>query len=81
MRKFAVALLSAAALAIGAVPAVAKQETPGTAGDPNCHGQTIAYIAQGGLLPGIRGLGNVAKSAGASTKVVQEIARGHCAAL
>jgi hypothetical protein len=64
------AVLGTAAIAVGAVPATAASSNhtePGTPGANNCHGQTIAAIAQV-FGPG---LGNAARSEGLTVHQVQ----------
>jgi hypothetical protein len=74
------ALLGTAALAIGAVPAMAgspnhsEEPVPGT---KSCHGQAMAFLAQSELGPGI---GNVAGNSGHTVKEVQAIVDEFCAA-
>ena len=82
MRKVSVALVVAAAFAVGAVPAGAgspNQTTPGTPGQPNCEGQTTAFLAQVGKPVDAQGLGNLAKAVGLSVKEVKVVVRAFCA--
>lgn len=82
MRKLSIALLIAGALAIGAVPAAAKQDAPGTPGERNCQGQTTAFLAQVGKtipLVGKGGIGNLARAAELTPKEVHEVVRTFCA--
>ena len=77
---FAVALTLSAFSSASAAPTVA----PGTPGEANCKGQTIAYLAQAaknGLLGGDvgPGLGNLADAAGVSVQDIQAIAVAFCA--
>ena len=78
MRKCTVALLSAAALAMGAVPAAAKQETPGTPFEPGCEGQSTAFLAQSPMFGG-PGFANAAKSMGMTPKELHALIREECA--
>ena len=54
---------------------------PGTPGDKNCVGQTMAYVAQGNVsaFPG-PGIGNAARQAGLTVKEVNAIIEAYCAA-
>ena len=54
---------------------------PGTPGDKNCVGQTMAYLAQGNVVsaPG-PGIGNVASQAGLTVQQVKAIVEAYCAA-
>lgn len=48
-------------------PSFAEHTTPGTPGDPNCRGQTTAFVAQAAKneveegLEGFRGIGGIAR--------------------
>ncbi len=55
------------------------QDTPGTPGEKNCQGQTVAFLAQVGKEAGEPGLGNLADFAGLSVKELQELVRAFCA--
>jgi hypothetical protein len=52
---------------------------PGTPGDANCEGQTIAYVAQGagGVVDG-NGIGGVAKALGISVKDLKALVDSYC---
>ena len=63
---------------IGAlVPGVAfakNHDTPGTPGEPNCNGQTMAYINEvEDEFAGVNGVGNLARAVGLSVKEVKDI--------
>jgi hypothetical protein len=63
-----------------AAPASAKQTEPGVPGQPNCVGQTNAYLAQAfkdGF--GAPGLGNVADLTGLTVPEVHAIVEAFCA--
>src|SRR5262245_24061026 len=45
----------------------------GTPGESNCHGQTMAFLAQIGQSVDIHGVGNVAKALGMSVKELQAL--------
>ena len=85
MKKQLLAAVAGATL-LGTVafasPASAKQTLPGTPFTSNCVGQTTAYIAQGGFIPGgisARGIGNVAKANGVTTAQVHDAIEFYCA--
>ena len=63
MTKILTMLVAATlSLAVGSAASAAVTE-PGVAGTANCKGQTVAYLADGGALPGLlpaRGIGQVA---------------------
>ena len=81
MRKLSIAALSAAAFAMAAAPAGAKQEEPGVPGTPGCQGQTTAYLAQvGKTIPnGKGGIGNLGKALGFTPRELHEFVRAFCA--
>lgn len=63
MRKL-VALACAVGTLGFAASAGASASQPGTPGDPNCHGQTVNYLAQLGKTAGVqdaRGLGQLSQ--------------------
>lgn len=78
MNKFKVAIAAAALAVTMPFAASASQDTPGTPGDANCHGQTIAYLAQAYGLFDINGIGNLAKAISWSVKDVQAYVDGYC---
>ena len=63
----------------GAFAASPNQAAPGTPGDANCVGQTMAYLAQGNVSPGVTGIGNVANLYSLSVKEVKAIVVAYCA--
>ena len=66
---------------LGSVSA-ADHATPGTPGDPNCHGQSAAFLAQLAKNSGADvkpGLGNLAKVFGVSVKDLQAQIDAFCA--
>ena len=73
-------LLAVAALlaATSAAAFAATQDTPGTPGDKNCAGQSMAYLAQGNET-GARGIGNVASVTGLSVKEIKALVEAYCA--
>ncbi len=74
-------LLTLALSAFGGVALAASDNhtAPGTPGDKNCVGQTMAYLAQGNdAVPG-PGIGNVARQAGLTVKEVKAIVEAYCA--
>jgi hypothetical protein len=80
MNKRIVALLAtAAAFAIGAVPAAASQTAPGTPETANCSGQTTAFIAQIGAEAGIHGVAGVANAFGLTVQEVHALIDNYCA--
>ena len=70
-------LASTAGLAFAGSP---NHTAPGTPGEKNCVGQTMAFLAQAGKealdAPGI---GNLAAAAGLSVQEVKEIVEAFCA--
>jgi hypothetical protein len=71
----------AGACVAAAIPAVAladspKHSTPGTPGDANCVGQTMAYLAQ---LDDPNGIGNLARVFNLSVADVHAIVEQFCA--
>jgi hypothetical protein len=83
--RLAILTATLCAAAVGAAPALgAKEPVPG---EPNCHGQFIAFLAQLGKTSGeqrARGLGQLAKffsEFGEPTTVqdLQRLAREFCA--
>ena len=78
-RLFLSVVVLGAAIATPVV-ASADQTAPGTPGDKNCVGQTMAFIAQNGLKRGLGpGIGNVAAQANVSVQDVKAFAEAHCA--
>ncbi len=77
-KKLAILLGSAMLMAAPAATAFADVTEPGTPGDPNCHGQTIAYLAQVFGFADIHGIGNLAKALGWDVKAVQELVDSYC---
>jgi len=76
-------ILAAAALitVTSGVAFAADQLTPGTPGDTNCVGQTMAYIAQlgkNGPVDGNRGIGGYSDFTGLSVKQIRAIVEAHC---
>jgi hypothetical protein len=66
------------AAAVGPTQAFGKEKEPGVPGQPNCKGQTIAFLAQLGKMSGeqrARGLGQLAKffSASGEPTTVQDL--------
>ena len=80
-RKMAVGF-GALALAVVAAPAYAgpQADAPGTPGDPNCRGQTTAFLAQlSKEALDAPGLGNYAKYfANMSVQDIHAMAKKHC---
>lgn len=65
----AAALITAASVSVSLA---AGHGVPGTAGEPNCHGQTAAWANEvADLFNGVNGLGNLAKALGVSVKELQ----------
>jgi hypothetical protein len=66
-------------------PASASDHTvPGTPGDPNCRGQSAAYLAQAGknfFEGAFHGIGGLAVAAELSVKEIQGIIDDYCAGL
>jgi hypothetical protein len=54
---------------------------PGTPGDANCTGQTVAFLAQAGasLDPAVHGIGGIADLNELSVKEVKAIVAAFCA--
>ena len=81
LRPLAVLAIVGGLSAVGMATASAGISTLGTPGDPNCVGQTTAYVAQGnptGFLTA-RGIGNVAAVNGATVKDVKSLIAQYCA--
>ncbi len=79
MKKFL--MLVAAAAMVLAVASPASAAAPGVAGTANCKGQTVAYLAEGNTLAGLRpavGIGQVAKANNMSVAAVMEVVGAHC---
>ena len=83
MRRFFLsAAISGALLMSAAGTALAASENqaePGVPGDPNCVGQTMAYLAQVGTESGIHGIGGIADAFDLSVKEVKAIVSEYCA--
>lgn len=78
VRRLLVALaIGISILAGGVSPAGAAGDAPGVPGESNCHGQSLAFVAQGGFGGG-PGAGNVARFLGISVKEGQELTREFC---
>jgi hypothetical protein len=76
-------ILGLAAVSFIALPmsALAKgHDEPGTPGEPNCHGQTMAYLNELGATadPPVRGIGNIAKAFGISVAELQALVDEAC---
>jgi hypothetical protein len=76
--------LAASAMLVGASvgPAwSAGHDEPGTPGDANCKGQTMAYLNQaaGDLDPAVHGIGNLARAAELTTQELHEVVDTYCA--
>ena len=70
MKKLALA--AALSLTMVGVASAADHLLPGTPGDKNCVGQTMAYLAQGNDVPA-NGIGGVASFVGLSVKEVKAV--------
>ena len=84
MKKQTAALICAIGFALSAAPAMAGPHAsePGTPGEPNCVGQTTAYLAQASKEQfGEPGLGNLADFAGLSVKDVRAVVQVFCASV
>ena len=62
----------------GAFAASPNQAAPGTPGDANCVGQTMAWLAQVGTSVGLQGIGHVAPFFG-GVKELKAIVEAYCA--
>lgn len=76
---------TARAVDVGPSFANDKHLTPGTPGEANCKGQTIAFLAQAGkngltdpALGKIRGIGGLAKAAELSVQEIHAIVEEFC---
>lgn len=82
MKKFVVvvALLAAFALSFASIGGVsaADHSVPGTPGTSNCHGQTMAFLAQVGQGAGLQGIGNIADANNLTVQQVQDIVTAYC---
>jgi hypothetical protein len=76
-----------AVLAVMVVVATARADdhlTPGTPGQPNCRGQTTAFLAQaqknGEIVTALNamGIGNIAKASDLTVKQVHDIVEQFC---
>jgi hypothetical protein len=58
-----------------------NHSTPGTPGEANCVGQTMAFIAQSGPALGVdaHGIGGIAHAADVSVKDLKAAAQAYCA--
>ncbi len=86
MRKFLISAAAAAVLAVGSVTAVLAASPnhvdPGTPGDANCHGQSVAYAAQLAAnlgIPDANGVGGIAGALGVSVQEIQAELDAYCA--
>jgi hypothetical protein len=55
---------------------------PGIPGDPNCRGQSTAFLAQAGKnagVEGVRGIGGLARFAGLTVQEIKAIVDEFCA--
>ena len=78
VRRLLVALAIGTSVFAGELsPAGAAGDAPGVPGEPNCHGQSLAYVAQGGFGGG-PGAGNAARFLGFSVKEGQNLTREFC---
>lgn len=74
-------LAAAALVAVVALPTAGtakNHDEPGTPGEANCHGQTIAYLNEAAGDLDIHGIGNLAKASGFSVQEVQAIVDEFC---
>jgi hypothetical protein len=78
-KRIVVLLATAAAFAIGAVPATASKSEPGTIETANCSGQTTAFIAQIGAEGGIHGVAGVADAFGFTVQEIHALIDNYCA--
>ena len=81
MKKMLMVVAAAAMVLAIASPASAAGSAPGVAGTANCKGQTVAYLAEGNALAGLRpavGIGQVAKANNMSVAAVMEVVGAHC---
>jgi hypothetical protein len=82
MRKWIGSLALVGVMASGAAYAASDNHTlPGTPGDPNCAGQSAAFLAQVGptMTPPIKpGLGNLAKALGISVQDIHDAIDTFC---
>jgi hypothetical protein len=83
MRKMVLAVAFASLMATtGVLAASSNHELPGTPGEKNCIGQSIAYLSQVGVALGAAhpGLGNLVPiTVVSSVKEIQEVVRAYCA--
>ena len=58
-----------------------SQTEPGTPGDPNCRGQSMAFLAQFGKTSGgdFRGIGGFARAADLTVQEVRALVDAFCA--
>ena len=79
MKRAFLTLVAVVAFALSAVGSVsASHQTIPSPSDKNCKGQATAYLAQGGETEA-RGIGNVGREAGLTTKQVQDAIDAYCA--
>ena len=71
--RFVKALVTAAAIVAFVPVATAKVDEPGTPGEPNCHGQTIANATSN-----FGGLGKLAKELGVTVQELQDLVDELC---
>ena len=73
MKRFVLTLVAALALMLAlAGTASASHLVPGTPGEPNCKGQSTAWMAERDLGDSLPGLGNHAEFLGLSVTKLQE---------
>ncbi len=73
--------LAATALACCGTASAGDRSLPGTPGEPNCYGQTIAFLNYVYRTEsGIKGLGNIARANGTTVPEAQANARNYCEA-
>ena len=78
MRRVILSFAIASVMAGGAAYAGSDNHaTPGTPGDKNCVGQTMAFLAQSTAAGG-PGIGNVASTNGLSVQEVKAIVDSFC---
>jgi hypothetical protein len=80
MKRYVLTVVAALVIGLSMLGSVsaADHSTPGTPGDSNCHGQTMAFLAQIGQSMDIHGVGNVAKTLGMSVQEVQALVDAAC---
>jgi hypothetical protein len=80
-KAFFVTLVSVAFA--GAMPSLSlakNHDEPGVPGEPNCHGQTMAFFNQlgGELDPRIHGIGNIAEASALTVQELQALVDEFC---